>query len=112
LMGTGCKQVSRIYTEGTDIVIGVWQDGRVGTFRGTRTGKHTYGGTAYGENGDLTLGPYNGYDALVKEIIKFFDSGKSPVDEKETMEIYAIMVGADESKKSNGAVIQLRDILV
>lgn len=112
LMGTGCKQVSRIHTEGTDIVIGVWQDGRVGTFRGTRTGKHTYGGTAYGENGDLTLGPYNGYDALVKEIIKFFDSGKSPVDEKETMEIYAIMVGADESKKSNGAVIQLRDILV
>lgn len=111
LMGLGCQQVSRVYTEGTDVVVGVWKDGRIGTFRGTRTGKHTYGGTVYGEEGDLTLGPYDGYDALVTQIVQFFDSGKSPVDEKETMEIYAFMEAADRSKEANGAVVQLRDLL-
>ncbi|WP_345230944.1 Gfo/Idh/MocA family protein [Olivibacter ginsenosidimutans] len=107
LMGTGCKQVSRVHTDGTDVVVGVWNDGRIGTFRGTRTGKHTYGGTVYGENGDLTLGPYDGYDALLVQIIQFFISGKSPIDERETMEIYAFMEAADQSKQANGKVIQL-----
>lgn len=55
LMGPDCVEVSRVHSEGTDVVVGRWADGRLGTFRGTRTGKHTYGGTAYGEDGDLTL---------------------------------------------------------
>ena len=42
VMGRGCKDVIRIYTEGTDVVTGVWGDGRIGTFRGTRTGQHEY----------------------------------------------------------------------
>lgn len=36
VMGTGCKSVSRVSTEDTDVVTGIWEDGRVGTFRGTR----------------------------------------------------------------------------
>ncbi len=57
-MGVGCKNVVRINTNDTDIVVGTWKDGRVGTFRGTRTGKHDYGGTVYGEKGNLPLGPF------------------------------------------------------
>ncbi len=110
LMGVGCKEVSRIHTEGTDIVIGTWEDGRIGTFRGTRTGKHTYGGTAYGEKGDLTLGPYNGYDALLGKIVDFFDTGKSPVDSKETLEIYRFMTAADLSKSRGGAKVELMEL--
>lgn len=108
LMGPDCVELSRMHTEGTDIVMARWSDGRLGSFRGTRTGKHTYGGTAYGESGDLTLGPYDGYDALIIEIIKFFDSGKSPVDEKETMAIYAFMEAADKSKQNNGRLEALQ----
>lgn len=107
LMGPDCVELSRMHTEGTDVVTGRWSDGRLGTFRGTRTGKHTYGGTVYGEEGDLTLGPYDGYDGLIKEIVKFFETGKSPVDEKETLAIYAFMDAADRSKQKNGAVVQL-----
>jgi hypothetical protein len=44
VMGTGCKSVTRVNTPNTDIVVGIWGDGRTGTFRGTRTGKHDYGG--------------------------------------------------------------------
>lgn len=110
LMGVGCKEVARTYTEGTDIVVGTWSDGRVGTFRGTRTGKHTYGGTAYGENGDLTLGPYNGYDTLLSKIIQFFDTGQSPVDTNETLEIYRFMTAADISKARGGAKFALAEV--
>lgn len=110
LMGVGCKDVIRIYTDGTDVVVGTWSDGRIGTFRGTRTGKHTYGGTAYGEKGDLTLGPYNGYDTLLTKIIQFFDTGKSPVDTQETLEIYRFMAAADISKSRGGAKVALAEV--
>ena len=36
--------------------MGGWQDR---AFRGTRTGVHSYGGTAYGEKGDAVL-PFTG----------------------------------------------------
>ena len=36
LMGTGCETVTRIQTKDTDLVSGVWKDGRVGTYRGIR----------------------------------------------------------------------------
>jgi len=110
LMGVGCKELSRVHTEGTDIVVGTWADGRIGTFRGTRTGKHTYGGTAYGEQGDLTLGPYKGYDTLLSKIIEFFDSGQSPVDANETLEIYRFMTAADLSKARGGAKVALAEL--
>ena len=71
VMGRGCKSVTRTTTPNTDIVVGIWEDGRVGTFRGTRTGAHGYGGTVFTNKGSIILGPYNGYDPLLKEIIQF-----------------------------------------
>jgi predicted dehydrogenase len=111
LMGTGCQQVSRIHTNGTDIVVGTWKDGRVGTFRGTRTGKHDYGGTVYGEKGNLSLGPFNGYDNLLGQIINFFKTGTPPVSPAETLEIYAFMEAADESKRNNGIAVSLEAVI-
>jgi predicted dehydrogenase len=111
VMGTGCKQVVRINTNDTDIVIGTWKDGRVGTFRGTRTGTHDYGGMVYGDKGNLSLGPFNGYDNLLVQIIDFFRTGKVPVSPEETLEIYAFMEAADESKRNNGAPVSLEAII-
>jgi predicted dehydrogenase len=110
VMGTGCKTVSREHTEGTDIAVGIWDDGRIGTFRGTRTGKHNYGGTAYGENGDSVLGPFGGYKPLLTEIIKFFETGNPPVKPEDTLEIYAFMEAADESKRRKGASVNVDEI--
>ncbi len=111
-MGTGCKELIRIHTEGTDVTVGTWNDGRIGTFRGTRTGKHLYGGTAFGENGDAELGPYDGYKPLLVEIIKFFQTGVPPVSPEETLEICAFMEAADESKRKKGTRVLLSDIQV
>jgi len=110
VMGTGCKSIVRVHTEGTDVAIGTWNDGRVGTFRGTRTGQHLYGGTAYGEKGNAVLGPIEGYKPLLTEIIQFFQTGNPPVKAEDTLEIYAFMEAADESKRRKGASVNLDEI--
>lgn len=111
LMGTGCKELIRIHTEDTDVVVGTWLDRRIGTFRGNRTGKNEYGATAFGENGIARVGPYSGYEALLKEIIQFFSTGVAPVSEEETLEIYAFMEAADESRRNNGASVSLSSVM-
>lgn len=110
VMGTGCKEVVRVHSESTDIAVGRWGDGRIGTFRGTRTGKHLYGGTAFGENGNAVLGPVEGYEPLLKEIVKFFNTGIPPVKSEDTLEMLAFMEAADASKRKNGAAISLETI--
>ena len=104
VMGPGCISVQRGTTKDGKIkVTGKWKDGRVGIFRES----NGYGGTAKCETGEYQVGTYDGYAPLVKEIIKFFISGKAPVDERETLEIYAFMNAADESKSANGKEIFL-----
>ncbi len=111
VMGQGCESVTRSYTEKMDVVVGRWNDGRIGTFRGMREGKHDYGGTAYGSEGNLVLGPFDGYEGLAAKIAEFFRTGKPPVDEKETIEIYAFMEAADESKRRGGTSITLKEVM-
>ncbi len=110
IMGKGCKEVVRVSSANTDIVVGSWQDGRTGTFRGTRTGTHDYGGTAYGEKGNQVLGPFKGYDNLLDQIIAFFRTGIPPVSAEETLEIYTFMEAADESKRAGGKAVLLADV--
>jgi predicted dehydrogenase len=111
VMGTGCKELLRVSTTDTEVVVGTWGDGRLGTFRGTRTGTHTYGGTVYGEKGNVVLGPFEGYKPLFLEIIHFFETGKPPVSAEDTLEIYTFMEAADESKRRGGKSVLLERVL-
>lgn len=111
VMGTGCNSVSRVSTPYTDIVVGIWADGRTGTFRGTRTGKHDYGGTVFTQEGNKILGPYAGYEPLLVDIIKYFKTGEVPVTPEETIEIFTFMEAADESKRQGGKSVMLESIL-
>jgi hypothetical protein len=111
VMGGGCESVQRVSTPGTDIVVGTWKGGRVGTFRGIRAGSSGYGGTAFGSKGISPVGPYGGYRPLLVEIVKFFETGVAPVSQEETLEIYAFMDAADESKRRGGATVTLASVL-
>jgi len=111
IMGAGCKSVTRINTPDTDMVVGTWKDDRIGVFRGLRSGKLDYGGTVYAENNIVTLGTFQGYNALLVQIIQFFETGKSPVDDKDTLEIYAFMEAADESKRKGGIAVSIESVL-
>ena len=111
VMGPGCETVSRTKTQDFDVVTGTWKDGRIGTFRGMRAGKHEYGGTAFGSEGNLVLGKYEGYDPLAVKIAEFFKTGVSPVDSAETLEVYAFMEAADESKRTGGKPVSLEAVM-
>lgn len=110
VMGPNCVSVQRTISEEQEVCTGIWADGRIGTFRGIKTGKQDYGGTAFGKNGILHLGPYNGYDPLLVKIIEFFKTGIPPVEEAETLAILAFMEAADRSKKLKGKRINLAKI--
>jgi len=110
VMGPGCKQVVRISTPDVDVVVGTWNDGRVGTFRGVRTGKLGYGGTVFAEKATVQIGEYGGYNPLLKHITDFFKTGIVPVSSEETLDIYAFMEAADESKRKGGAPVSVADI--
>ncbi len=111
VMGTGCQTVTRSHSPGQDVVVGTWTEDRIGTFRGIRSGKAGYGGTVYTDKEIKTLGGYSGYRPLVVEIVKFFRTGEPPVSAEETIEIYAFMEAADESKRRDGAPVALDDVL-
>ena len=110
LMGTGCKSLKRIVEPDNELVIGTWNENRVGTFRGIINGKQTYGGTAYGQKEVAQTGPYIGYNPLLTQIIAFFETGIPPVTAAETLEIYAFMEAADESKKNGGASVSIEEM--
>jgi predicted dehydrogenase len=110
IMGPGCETVTRTHTDGADVVTGRWKDGRIGTFRGTRAGKHAYGATVFGDKGilsSLALQGRNDYRALVVEIVKFFKTGESPVPVHEMLEVLAFMEAADASKAQGGAPVKV-----
>jgi predicted dehydrogenase len=111
VMGPGCVSVQRAQTQNHELVVGVWKDGRIGTFRGLKTGKEEYGALVYGSKGIVRSGNFAGYEGLIREIAKFFKTGKAPVPSEETIEILAFMTAADESKAKNGARIELATVI-
>ena len=111
IMGTGCKSVKRTSTAGTDFVVGLWEDERIGTYRGIRNGKSGYGATVFGENGIKVLDKYQGYNPLLVKIVEFFDTGVNPVAIEETLEIFAFMEAADESKRRDGISVKIKSVI-
>ena len=59
----------------------------------------------------LVLAMMIDYAPLVREIIKFFQTGVAPVSAEETLEIFAFMEAADESKRQGGQPISLSDVM-
>ncbi len=111
VMGTGCTSVTRVSTDGTDLVTGTWDEGRVGTFRGIRRGKADYGALAFGTKGVALAEGSGGYEPLLVEVCKFFRTGRPPVEAKETLEIFAFMEAADESKRRGGEPVTLESVM-
>ncbi len=111
IMGTGCEKVARVQTKDCELVTGTWKDGRVGTFRGIRRGKSDYGALVFGTKGIAPSGGYGGYAPLVEEIARFFRTGRPPVSAEETLELFAFMEAADESKRRGGAPVTIQSVL-
>ena len=103
IMGPGCQTVTRA---AQDKVVGVWADGRTGTFVADKG----YGAEVVGTLSSGKTGGYDGYKPLVVAICQFFKSGTAPVSMEETLEIYTFMEAADESKRQGGKPVSMAEV--
>lgn len=110
-MGTGCETVSRAKGPISDQVTGVWKDGRIGTYRGIVKGKADFGAIVFGSKGNLLGGKTISYEALCRQVARFFRTGEAPVSAEETIEIFTFMEAADESLRQGGKPVALAQVL-
>lgn len=113
IMGTGCVEVRCTGTETEHVAVGTWADGRLGTMRALdyRRPGADHGGTIFTAKGVRSMGTYEGYKPLLVEILKFFKTGIVPVTPDETLEIYAFLEAATQSKQRGGAAVKIADVL-
>ncbi len=112
VMGPGC--VSVIREEGTDKVTGTWADGRIGVFDPTLKKKkgRNYGVIVETADGTFESGKGGGYyEYLLEKVAIFFETGKPPVPAKETINLFAFMEGADESKRQGYTEVKISDVV-
>jgi len=108
VLGPGCETVQRgTTTDGKIEVIGAWKNGAKGIYREDKK----FHGLAKGEKGEVSAGSFDGYVPLVVEIMKFFKTGVAPISPEETIEIFAFMETADESKAKGGSPVKMSDVL-
>ncbi len=111
IMGTGCESVTRIAGNDADTITCRWKDGRLGTVNAVRP-YSDYGAIAFRGRETVESHPKAGqatdYRPLVSEIVKFFETGKPPVSNEETLEIFAFLDAAQRSKEQGGKPVTLR----
>jgi hypothetical protein len=111
LLGPGCETVSRTSGPDADVVVGRWKDGRIGTVRAIRP-YSDYGAVVFRAKEVVESHPKAAeaadYRPLVREMVKFFQTGKPPVANEETLEMFAFMDAAQRSKEQGGRPVALR----
>eukprot|EP00913_Durusdinium_trenchii_P008808 g8274.t1 len=126
IMRPGAVSVTRTSTPDAELVTGVWKDGRIGTYRGIRKGAIRYSALVFGSKGVAPAGKYGyaapvkgvvpkgrykGYEGVATEIAKFFKTRKLPVSPEETIELFAFMEAAHESKRRGGVPVRIDEVL-
>ena len=116
IMGMGVDKVSCFRNDTDDVINAVWKDGRMGELRLMRK-SWIYSGYVLPEqpkdkkNPIIVSDGYQGYQPLLKEIIKFFKTGVAPVSPEETLEIMAFMEAAEMSAKRGGAPVTIEEAI-
>ena len=110
LMGPGCRTVHCISTEGADVAVGRWADGRLGAVRGLRRGPHDYGFTAFCERAVVStrIDASAIYYELLKRIVGAFQTGQAPLGPEELIEPVSFMEAALQSAEAGGAEVPLQ----
>ena len=116
IMGMGVDKVSCFRNDTDDVINATWKDGRMGELRLMRK-SWIYSGYVLPEkpkdkkNPIVVFGGYQGYQPLLKEIVKFFRTGEVPVPNEETLEIMAFMEAAEMSAKRGGAPVTIAEAM-
>lgn len=126
IMGPGCVKVSCASTPTAETYTCLWNDGRVGVYRGIKQGAVKYSATVFGDKGVSTAGIYGhgvpvngvvptkdtymGYGGLAIELAKFFKTKVPPVTPAETLEMFSLMQAAEKSRDNQGAYEPLQTL--
>lgn len=129
VLGQGCESVVRSHAADSDVVTGTWSGGRLGVLHGLRTKAiphkvTVFGSTGFAEQqptddqfnifGSLAATKLSGgdsYVSLLRQIMEFFRTGVPPVSAEETIEMFAFMEAADESKRRGGVPVRLSEVI-
>jgi predicted dehydrogenase len=111
VMGAGCESVVRVTTPDTDVATGTWKDGRVGVLYGIRTSGTPHKVLVFGSKSVVEQENSGDYAPLVVEVVKFFQTGVAPIAPEETINMFAFMEAADESRRQGGAPVKISDVM-
>ncbi|HYF35060.1 MAG TPA: Gfo/Idh/MocA family oxidoreductase [Prosthecobacter sp.] len=114
-MGTGCLSVTRTTSTTVSVVTGTWEGDRLGTLYALHAlpmGSPHYKVVRFGAQEVFEQKSQGDYSPMLREIIKFFQTKQPPVSARQTLEIYAFMEAAEESRRLGGKRVNLRDVLV
>ena len=92
-----------------DVLVGLWEDGRIGTVRGARSFQYPFGCTVYSSKGmvQTPIGGPSAYSPLLEKVVAFLQTGESPVDIEETVEVMAFLEAAGQSLDKGGQTVEL-----
>jgi predicted dehydrogenase len=109
LLGPGCQQVNNVYESSAEVATGRWKDGRLATVRGLRQGATPFGFTVFGQKGvySTAVATQYIYRELLKKIVEFFRTGRSPVPLEQTLEIIAFIEAANSSARQHGQPVRV-----
>ena len=109
LMGPGCVEVTRTLGKTGDVIVGRWENGRLGTVR-VLPETWKYGAVVFRPESVEQSRPdmATSYIPMLREMVKFFRTSTPPVPNEETLEIFAFMDAAQKSKEQGGKTVTLR----
>ena len=111
LLGPGCRRVRCVRTEGADVALGEWSDGRLATVRAVRTGARQTGFTAVTDK-QTVQGKSSGlgYRELLKRIVHMCETGERPISDALMIEPVAFQEAALRSMERDGAPVDLSEV--
>jgi len=103
-MGPGFRSVSLHSAGDHEILVADWSDGRIGSVRFNRGGKHQFGGVIHSAESSrfcvVNNHPRPLYGPLIEEVIRFFQTGRAPVTAAETLEVLRFIDSANHCRLS------------
>lgn len=111
ILGPNCQTVVRSSTPDATVVTGTWSDGRIGTLVGLFDNPSPNKVVVFGSKAVVEQKAGGDYTPLVREIMKFFQTGVAPVSPEETIAIFAFMEAADESKRDGGKPVSIAHVV-
>lgn len=108
IMGDGCRDVTAYERKDMLLIVGEWEDGRIGTIRGRLNGMGEFKAAVHHADGCETViigsggKPY--YASLLEQVVRFFVTGHAAIPLWETIEILRFLEAANTSRRTRGKV--------